>query len=282
MRQRYGDPLMVVAGDYRFGAVDRMRKPRQFVAGKGERSRAGDCGAAGDRSVAWKADHAASFGESVVGAFRSSGRGAFSAGIKRALVAFLTTRGNALFVGLQMNWRVLGFMTGVSLLTCLLFGLAPALRATSVAPASAMRTSGRGLTAGQGIQSPPFFGGRADFVVISAADWRVAVCAQSSKVDGYPTWVPARGNHRRQPGSSSGALFERTVAASLSRASRSSSAPDRSCFGGASWLDTGERLGLGQYLGGRSSAPRRGCMFNRAGPGYFKAMETPFGAGPRF
>ena len=33
--------------------------------------------------------------------------------------------------------------------TCLLFGLLPALRATRIAPASAMRAGGRGLTAGR-------------------------------------------------------------------------------------------------------------------------------------
>src|SRR5580658_11017482 len=69
--------------------------------------------------------------------------------LSRALVAFLTTPGNSLFVGLQLDPRVLGFMAAVAVLTCLLFGLAPAIRATSVAPASAMRSGGRGLTTGR-------------------------------------------------------------------------------------------------------------------------------------
>jgi predicted permease len=42
---------------------------------------------------------------------------------------------------------VLGFTAAVAVLTCILFGLAPALRATKSSPASAMRASGRGLTA---------------------------------------------------------------------------------------------------------------------------------------
>ncbi len=69
--------------------------------------------------------------------------------LSRALVTFLTTAGNPLFVGLQLDFRVLGFMAGVAIVTCLLFGLAPALRATSIAPASAMRTGGRGVTSGR-------------------------------------------------------------------------------------------------------------------------------------
>ncbi len=39
-----------------------------------------------------------------------------------------------LFVDLGTDWRVLGFTTGLAVLTCILFGLAPALRATSVSP----------------------------------------------------------------------------------------------------------------------------------------------------
>ena len=48
-----------------------------------------------------------------------------------------------------MDWRVLGFTAAMAIVTCVLFGLVPALRATRVAPASVMRASGRGLTAGR-------------------------------------------------------------------------------------------------------------------------------------
>ena len=51
-------------------------------------------------------------------------------GLSRALVAFLTTKNNAIFVGLELDFRVLGFMAAVAILTCLLFGLVPAIRAT--------------------------------------------------------------------------------------------------------------------------------------------------------
>jgi putative ABC transport system permease protein len=67
--------------------------------------------------------------------------------LSRGLIAFLSTEGNQMFVTLGIDWRVLGFTAGMALATCVLFGLAPALRATRETPASVMRSGGRGLTA---------------------------------------------------------------------------------------------------------------------------------------
>src|SRR6202790_414639 len=61
--------------------------------------------------------------ESLLLAALGTGLGALLAQfLSRGLVAFLTTRGNSLFVGLQLDWRVFSFMVGVSIVTCLLFG----------------------------------------------------------------------------------------------------------------------------------------------------------------
>jgi putative ABC transport system permease protein len=69
--------------------------------------------------------------------------------LSRALVAALSTPGDPVFVGLQLDVRVLAFMAAVGIGTCLLFGFLPALRATRIAPSSAMRASGRGITTGR-------------------------------------------------------------------------------------------------------------------------------------
>jgi putative ABC transport system permease protein len=69
--------------------------------------------------------------------------------MSRALLAFLTTSNDPVFVGLGPNLRMLGFTAGVAAATCLLFGLLPAMRATRVAPAAAMRAGGRSVTAGR-------------------------------------------------------------------------------------------------------------------------------------
>jgi predicted permease len=69
--------------------------------------------------------------------------------LSRALIAFLSTPDNPVFVGLQLDLRMLGFTAAMAIGTCLLFGLLPALRATRIAPAAAMRAGGRSMTAGR-------------------------------------------------------------------------------------------------------------------------------------
>jgi len=68
-------------------------------------------------------------------------------GLSRFLVAFLSTQSTTLFLNLHSDWRVLTFTGGLAILTCLLFGLAPAIQASHTAPGEAMKATGRGLTA---------------------------------------------------------------------------------------------------------------------------------------
>ena len=67
--------------------------------------------------------------------------------LTRALVSFLGTRSNQAFLDLTFDWRMLAFTAGLAVLTCLLFGLAPALRATSTSPVASMKAGGRGTSA---------------------------------------------------------------------------------------------------------------------------------------
>jgi putative ABC transport system permease protein len=69
--------------------------------------------------------------------------------LSRALVMFISTSDTPLFVDIALDWRMLGFTAGLAVLTCLLFGLLPALRATYMSPVSAMRAGGRSVTAGR-------------------------------------------------------------------------------------------------------------------------------------
>ena len=66
--------------------------------------------------------------------------------LSRFLVAFLTTNNDPLFVDLHPDVRVFAFTGGLALLTCLIFGLMPVLRATRTSPGTVLKSSGRGLT----------------------------------------------------------------------------------------------------------------------------------------
>lgn len=87
--------------------------------------------------------------ESLLLAFTGAALGVGLAQVlSHGLIAFINTANDPLFVGLGMDWRLLGFTALLAMLTCLLFGLVPALRATQMSPASAMRTGGRSVTSG--------------------------------------------------------------------------------------------------------------------------------------
>jgi len=63
------------------------------------------------------------------------------------LVSFISTPYSTVFLDLTVDWRVLAFTAGLAILTTVLFGLMPTLRATGASPSSALKTGGRGMTA---------------------------------------------------------------------------------------------------------------------------------------
>jgi putative ABC transport system permease protein len=69
--------------------------------------------------------------------------------LSRGLVAYLNTQDNPVSLDFKLDWRLFAFLLAVSLVTCVLFGLAPALRASRTAPAAAMKAGGPGMTAGR-------------------------------------------------------------------------------------------------------------------------------------
>jgi putative ABC transport system permease protein len=67
--------------------------------------------------------------------------------VGRVLVAFLGTHDGQIFLQLTPDWRLLGFAAALAILTCVLFGLAPALQASRTDPGAVMKAGGRGSTA---------------------------------------------------------------------------------------------------------------------------------------
>jgi putative ABC transport system permease protein len=69
------------------------------------------------------------------------------------LISFLSTPGNTILADLSPDWRVLAFTAVLALLTCALFGVAPALVSSRAAPSEAMKAGGRVTSAGRGRSS---------------------------------------------------------------------------------------------------------------------------------
>jgi predicted permease len=63
----------------------------------------------------------------------------------RLVVQQLSTWRTAVFLDLPLDWRVLGFTAAVAVATAVLFGTAPALRATTVEPNESLKEQGRAL-----------------------------------------------------------------------------------------------------------------------------------------
>ena len=65
--------------------------------------------------------------------------------LSRLLVTFLATRDDTWFVAMPLDLRLLAFTAGVAILTCVLFGLLPAVQASRTDPIEAIKTGGRGV-----------------------------------------------------------------------------------------------------------------------------------------
>ncbi len=82
----------------------------------------------------------------VGGAVLGAGLAAF---FSRSLVELLSTEGNSLQLDLPMDWRLLAFTAVVAVSTCVIFSLAPAFQSSRAKPIDALKTGGRGSTAGR-------------------------------------------------------------------------------------------------------------------------------------
>ncbi|MBV8841273.1 MAG: ABC transporter permease [Bryobacterales bacterium] len=90
-----------------------------------------------------------SFFESGVIAFAGAVVGILIAqALSRAIVAFLSTSNDPVFLNLNLDWRVVVFTAAVALGACFVFGIAPAFRVFRNEPAVALQSAGR-ATAGQ-------------------------------------------------------------------------------------------------------------------------------------
>jgi predicted lysophospholipase L1 biosynthesis ABC-type transport system permease subunit len=92
--------------------------------------------------------------------------------LSRVMVASLSTSDDSrIILPMRIDWRVLLFTGAAAAITCLIFGLIPALRASGANPIDAMKSGGRGMTA-----SRQRFSLQRLMVFIQVSDcWRAAV-----------------------------------------------------------------------------------------------------------
>jgi putative ABC transport system permease protein len=204
--------------------------------------------------------------------------------LSRGLIAFMTTDNSPIFVGMGMDWRLLGFTAALAATTCILFGLAPALRATDVSPVTAIRAGGRSVTAGR-----ERFGLRRMLMVVQVAFSLVLLVGallfvrslhnlmttdSGFKPEGVMT---VEINFKEIPlerrASMNRDLLERlSTRIGVLSAAQVSMTP----VSGSGWNND-----IGPD-GSTAAASGKQAFFNRTGPGYFKTMGTTLVAGRDF
>ncbi|HKP11038.1 MAG TPA: ABC transporter permease [Blastocatellia bacterium] len=204
--------------------------------------------------------------------------------LSRLLVAFLSTSADPVFLDLAPDWRVLGLAVGLAVLTCLLFGLLPAIRATRMELSEVMKASGRGVTA-----SRERFSLRRALVVVQVALSLVLVAGAllfsrslgnlltvdtGFRQDGV---LMAEVNFRRlnlppdrYPAFKDELLDRVRAVPGVESAATANVIPLRDWGGVNVWID------------GREARQARHTNLSRVGPDYFKTLEIPLLAGRDF
>jgi predicted permease len=214
--------------------------------------------------------------------------GALLAGtLSASLVSFITTADRSVALDLGVDWRVLGFTAGLAVLTCVLFGLAPALKATRIGADSVgiLRAGGRGITAARdrvGLRRALVVCQVALSLVLLVGALLFARSLQNllhvnpgfrgngvvvASIDLRQLDVPVEGRRAARL-----SLIERLRALpGVESAAQVSVVP----ISGSSW-------GNVVWVEGSASRQSVEALFNQTGPGYFATLGIPFIAGRDF
>jgi len=205
--------------------------------------------------------------------------------VGKFLISLISTERNRVFVDLTPDWRVLGFTLGLAVLTCCLFGLAPALRATRNGSAEVLKAGGRGNTA-----SRERFGLRRALVTVQVALSLVLLVGallfsrSLGKLLSVDPGFRANGilitdldltelrlaPDRRQP-VKRGLLEQVRAIPGVDAAAETQLVPlSGSVSNNDIWMD------------GQDSSQKKTVDESWVSPGYFQALETPFLAGRDF
>jgi putative ABC transport system permease protein len=202
------------------------------------------------------------------------------------LIAFISTPDNPIYVDARLDWRVLSFTMALAVLTCVLFGLLPAIRATYLSPASAMRSGGRSVTAARGR-----FSIRRALVATQVALSVVLLFGALLFVRSLHNLLTVDAGFRpdgilsvRVDFSKAQYPPDRRLAVYRELSNRFSALPG--VISAAQVSFTPVSGGTWNNLIGPDNSPAVGSgklsFFNEAGPGYFRTMGTPMLAGREF
>jgi len=204
--------------------------------------------------------------------------------LSRALVSFLSTADTPWFVAMPLDLRLLAFTAGIAALTCVLFGLLPALQASRTDPIEAMKSGGRGV-AGSGARVSV----RRALVVTQVALSLVLLVGALLFVGSLRNLLSLDAGFRRDHVLVVSADFtrlrvppERRIAFRRELVDRIRSVPGVTGAAIARIVPLG-----GDFWNEHISVPgtdvqRKTANFNRVGPGYFQAMDTRLLAGRDF
>jgi len=204
--------------------------------------------------------------------------------MSRSLLSFLNTEGNILRLDLSSDWRVLTFTASVAVLTCIVFGIAPALRASQIEPVAAMRSGGRGLTNRERYSFQRFF-------VIGQIAISLALLAGALLfVRSFRNLITLDAGFRQN-----GILFvdtefeglrlprERRVSFQTNLLEQIRSLPQVESAAISTYKPlTGPGWSQGVRVPGAQGEQEGGSRFTYVSPGYFKTMEIPVIAGRDF
>ena len=203
--------------------------------------------------------------------------------LSRALVAFLSSQQNPIFVELTPDWRVLGFAAGLAILTCTLFGLAPAIQASQTEPGIAMKACARGTTASRG-----YFLLRRAFVVSEVALSLVLLTAALLFVRSFRNIVTLNAGFQQDHVLIADFEFtplklpaESQMAFKHALLLRVQAIPGARSAAEVQMVPMSQ-TGWDGNIDIPGAAQRQDVILNRVSPGYFQTMETPLLVGRDF
>jgi predicted permease len=221
--------------------------------------------------------------ESILLAAAGAGAGLLISGtLGRALVTLLAAEDSETYLSLQVDWRVLAFTGALCVLTCVLFGLAPALRATGDGCAPVLKSAGRGLTA-----TREHFDMRAFLIASQVALSLVLLAGALLFVQSLRNLLRVDTGFRQDGILIADFRFARPDPSRVNLLTYQQVLLDRirSVPGVVSAADTtivpleGNSSSNQMWMAGKDPSQSIGCLLTRVSPGYFQTLDIPLLAG---